>query len=62
MGISKKKKPALALTKGAPGGRLMKRFFEWLRLLAWLQLQFDLAVDPPALWEEQRKRIGCEEQ
>jgi hypothetical protein len=23
---------------------------------------FDLAVDPPALWEEQRKRIGCEEQ
>ena len=23
---------------------------------------FNLAVDPPALWEEQRKRIDCEEQ
>jgi hypothetical protein len=37
MGISKKKKPALAHTKGAPGGRLMKRFIGWLRLLAALQ-------------------------
>jgi hypothetical protein len=23
---------------------------------------FDLAVDPPSQWVEQRKRIGCEEQ